>query len=138
MPSVHLPKKPWVSDDIITRGNKTVQQKKQILVTDLNDKKRKRDVKTSAGVIKFVSGTAILPNDARGRDLVDEYRATSALDPDGVIAVKDREGFYRDPVHRNFWGSMPEMPWKRERNNEGEEDLATEDIELSPEESECE
>ena len=113
MPAVHL-KKPWVSDTVTARGNKTVQQKKQILIVDGNDKERKRSVETTAGTVKFVEGTAVLPNDARGRDIADEYYQARCLDQGAVAVVKDREGFWRDPVHRNFWGSMPEMPWKRD------------------------
>lgn len=117
MPAVHLPKKPWVSDTITERGNPTIRQKKQILVTDANDKSKKRTVETEAGVVRFEHGTAVLPNDARGRDIAAEVRE-KALDPHGVAVVKDREGFYRDPVHRSFWGSMPEMPWKRDNGTE--------------------
>src|SRR4030042_800207 len=112
MPSVHLPKKPWVSDTVTARGNKTIQQKKQILIVDGNDKELKRSVKTDAGVVRFERGTAVLPNDARGRDIADEYYS-KVPNRGGVAVVKDREGLWRDPVHRNFWGSMPEMPWKR-------------------------
>jgi len=123
MPSVHLPKKPWVSDTVTARGNKTIQQKKQILIVDGNDKELKRSVKTDAGVVRFEHGTAVLPNDARGRDIADEYYEAKALDRGGVAVVKDREGLWRDPVHRNFWGSMPEMPWKR--NDDGEDSRRT-------------
>lgn len=113
MPSVHLPKKPWVSDTVTARGSKTIRQKKQIVIVDGNDKEKKRSVETGAGIVRFEHGTAVLPNDARGRDIADEYYEAKCLDQGGVAVVKDREGMWRDPVHKTFWGSMPEMPWKR-------------------------
>jgi hypothetical protein len=122
-----------VSDTVTARGNKTVRQKKQILIVDGNDKARKRSVETDAGTIRFVEGTAVLPNDARGRDIADEYYEAKCLDRGGVAVVKDREGMWRDPVHKTFWGSMPEMPWKRDNEDnrrtasETESELSEED-----------
>jgi len=110
MLSVHLPKKPWVSDTVTARGNKTIQQKKQILIVDGNDKEQKRSVKTDAGVVRFEHGTAVLPNDARGRDIADEYYEAKALDRGGVAVVRDREGMWRDPIHRDTF-SFHGVPW---------------------------
>jgi len=110
MPAVHLPKKPWVSDTITARGNKTIRQKKQILIVDCNDKERKRSVKTDAGIVKFERGTAVLPNDARGRDIADEYYEAKCLDRGGVAVVRDREGMWRDPIHKDTF-AFHGVPW---------------------------
>jgi hypothetical protein len=110
MPAVHLPKKPWVSDTITARGNETIQQKKQILIVDGNDKERKRSVKTDAGTVKFVEGTAVLPNDARGRDIASEYYESKCLDRGGVAVVRDREGMWRDPIHKDTF-AFHGVPW---------------------------
>ena len=107
----HMPKKPWKSDSPTKRGSATARAEKSIIISDVNDKERKRLVETSAGTVEFRQGMAHLPNDARGRDIVAEYK-TMALDPKGVAVARDRPTRWRDPIHRRFWGSWPEMPWK--------------------------
>ena len=113
MPYFHVPKAPWKSDSIKVRGNKTVRQPKSILLSDVNDKSPKRVVETGAGQVVLNHGMAQLPADARGRDIVDEYKSKVALDPNNVAVAYDRPTRWRDPIHRNFWGGWPEMPWKR-------------------------
>lgn len=121
MPNFHIPKTPWKSDSVKARGNKTVQAPKSIILSDVNDKSPHRVVDTSAGQVVFEQGMAQLPDDARGRDIVDEYRDRIALDPrNGLAVATGRPTRWRDPVHNYFFGSMPEMPWKRDNEAEGQ------------------
>jgi len=114
VPNFHIPKTPWKSDSIKAKGNKTVQQPKSIIMSDVNDKSPHREVATSAGTVVFEQGMAQLPNDARGLDIVDEYRERFAADPvRGLAVTTGRPTRWRDPVHNYFFGSMPEMPWKQ-------------------------
>lgn len=114
MAHFRVPGAPWKSDSVKRWGNKTARAKKSILISDVNDKAVHREVDTSAGRVVFEHGMAQLPADARGRDIVDEYKSRIALDPSGVAVAKDRPTRWRDPIHRNFWGGWPDMPWKRE------------------------
>lgn len=115
MPYFHLPKAPWKSDSPRKRGSKTAQASKSIVLSDVNKDKFTGTVHLEAGDVQMYRGLAHLPNDARGNDIVDEYLATKAIDPvSGVSVTKDRPTRWRDPVHKYFFGAMPEMPWKRQ------------------------
>ena len=124
MPHFHLPKAPWKSDSPRKIGSKTAQAPKSIVLSDVNADKVTGTVHLNSGDVEMYHGFAHLPNDARGNDIVDEYLATKALDPQGVMVTKDRPTRWRDPVHRYFFGSMPEMPWKRENAETREQDVS--------------
>lgn len=114
MPHFHVPKAPWKSDSIKDKGNKTVQAPKSIIMSDVNDKSPHRVVETGAGQVVFEHGMAQLPDDARGRDIVDEYREAHAMDAKrGLAIAAGRPTRWRDPVHNYFFGSIPQMPWKQ-------------------------
>ena len=115
MPYFHMPKKPWVSDSPVVRGNKTVQDRKHTVLVDAADKSPRRLVETEAGTIQFVDGTAILPDDARGRDIAQEYVAKA---PKKTVAVRDhRVSKYRGDGHVYFF-TVPELPWKKGQESE--------------------
>lgn len=116
MPYIHMPKAPWKSDNIRAKGNPTARAPKSIILSDVNDKEPRRLVETSAGVVDFYHGMAQLPNDARGREIVAEYKEAKALvnDDRSIAVAEGRPTRWNDPVHNYFFGSWPEMPWKRE------------------------
>jgi hypothetical protein len=107
-----ISKVPWHSDSPKQKGSKTARAKTSIIVSDVNDKERKRIVHTSAGDVVFEQGMAHLPNDARGNDIVAEYKSM-ALDPNQVAVAKNRPTRWRDSVH-NYFFQVPALPWKEE------------------------
>ncbi len=107
-------KKPWKSDSPRKKGSKTAQASKSILLSDVNKDEFSGTVHLESGDVQMYHGLAHLPNDARGSDIVDEYLETQALDPRNVAVNRSRPTRWRDPIHRNFFGGWPEMPWKSE------------------------
>ena len=74
-----------------------------------------RKVETQAGTVVFQDNVAALPNDGRGQEMADEIVQTHGKHPDHFAVIPNREGpGARDRVHNYFWGSWPQMPWKKE------------------------
>jgi len=88
--------------------------KRQTLVMDALDKKRRRVVETEAGEVLFENGLAVLADDTSGRDVADELRARS-FDPNAVTCLQHRESALPHRGYessQSFFGGWPEMPWK--------------------------
>lgn len=112
MPFFHL-KAPWKSDSPRQRGSKTARASKSIVMSDVNQGGFTGTVETAAGSVQMYHGMAHLPADSRGREIVAEYKENHAIDPKNVGVADNRPTRWRDPVHNYFFGSVPEMPWKR-------------------------
>jgi hypothetical protein len=114
MPAIHL-KKPFRSGSHKSHLNPLIKQKKQALVFDL-DAPDGKTLETKAGTVRFEQGMAVVPDDGRAEDIFGEMQQQQKH-RDQMALVRHREGMYRDKVHKHFFGSWPEMPWKR--NNAG-------------------
>ena len=116
MPAIHL-RKPYRSPSILSRRNKLVKEtKKQAVLVDIQRQADHEVVPTKAGDVTFDHGVAVMPNDERAQDAYDELKESDPLLPDRYAIVRNREGMYRDDLHRTLWGQWPEMPWKVSRN----------------------
>ena len=63
-----------------------------------------RDVKTESGTLRFENGVAVLPDDSRARDIVQEMNATEARHPNQYALLEDRPTVNVDETHRYHFG----------------------------------
>lgn len=84
------------------------QEKRHNLLIDAQGASNKT-IATESGKLKFENGVAVLPNDERARDIVDELNGTDdpdirALHPDQYALVEDKMTVNTDPTHRYTFG----------------------------------
>lgn len=96
------------------KPGKHFEQKKHSLVIDAQGASN-REVRTESGTLKFENGVAMLPNDSRARDIVDEMNATEARHPHQYMLSEKRGTVNVDMVHRYHFGSMPAIPRHADR-----------------------
>ena len=91
------------------------QEKKHSLVIDAQSASNKT-IETESGKLRFENGVAVLPDDERARDIVDELNGSHdpnvrALHPDQYALVEEKPTVNTDPIHNYTFGSHPAMPW---------------------------
>ena len=90
------------------------QDKKHTLLIDAQGASNK-SIKTESGTLRFENGVAVLANDSRGRDIVDELNATKARHPQQYALVENKPTVNVDWTHRMRvgWTRSYEEAWKK-------------------------
>ena len=70
-----------------------------------------RDVKTESGTLRFENGVAVLPDDSRARDIVQEMNATEARHPNQYALLEKRPTVNVDIGTHPMRVTSPGMPW---------------------------
>ena len=99
-------KKDYVNPSYRRSDHPSFQQKRHTMVVDSQGASN-RDVKTESGTLRFENGVAVLPDDSRARDIVQEMNATEANHPNQYALLEKRGTVNVDTVHRYHFGSMP-------------------------------
>lgn len=107
--NIRIPK-PWRSSSHRSQANPELKNKKQTLLVDIQGRKSREVMKTSAGEVLFENGLAVLPNDGRGDEIAAELNEQSII-PDRFGVHKHRPSVNTNTIHRYFFGSHPAMPW---------------------------
>ena len=111
MTNVHLnDKKSYVNPSYRRSDHPSFQQKRHTMVVDAQGASNK-EVKTESGTLRFENGVAVLPDDSRARDMVQEMNATKALHPNQFALIEKKGTVNVDKTHRYYFGSHPGMPW---------------------------
>jgi hypothetical protein len=68
-----------------------------------------KDIPTESGTLRFENGVAVLPNDERAKDIVDELNGTDdpdkrALHPNQYALVEKKPTVNADPIHNYTFG----------------------------------
>lgn len=114
--NIHLKdKKKYVNPSYRRPDHPSFQEKKHTLIIDAQGASNKR-IKTESGTLRFENGVAVLPNDERGRDIVDELNGSDdpnvrRLHPDQYALVENKRTVNVDETHRYHFGSHLAMPW---------------------------
>lgn len=109
MPSVHLGKPTDYTNPSYRRSDHpSFQQKRHTMVVDVQGASN-RTVQTESGTLRFENGVAVLPDDSRARDIVQEMNATEASHPNQYALLEKRGTVNVDTVHRYHFGSMPQI-----------------------------
>ena len=111
---IRIPK-PWRNRSHRDPNNPDIKKKRQAVLVDVQSKTARNIVRTTSGDVLFEHGMAVLPDDTRAEDIHAELMQTKALHPGHYALTRHRESVNTDRTHRFFLGSMPEMPWKREK-----------------------
>jgi len=99
-------KKQYVNPSYRRSDHPSFQEKKHTLVID-SQSASNRDVRTESGTLRFENGVAVLPDDSRARDIVQEMNATEANHPHQYALIEDKPTVNVSLIHRFFFGSQP-------------------------------
>ena len=108
-------KKKYINPSYRQSNHPSFQEKKHTLIIDAQGASNKF-IKTESGTLRFENGVAVLLNDERGRDIVDELNGSHdpnvrALHPDQYALVENKRTVNVDETHRYHFGSHLAMPW---------------------------
>lgn len=92
------------------------QEKRHSMIVDAQGASNK-EIRTESGTLKFENGVAVLANDSRARDIVDELRGSTnpsvrALHPNQYSLIENKPTVNTDTIHR-MRITNPGMPWAR-------------------------
>ena len=143
--NLHLGKKSEYKNPSYRRSDHpSFQQKRHTMVVDAQGASNK-EIQTESGTLRFENGVAVLPDDSRARDMVQEMNATNALHPNQFALIEKKGTVNVDKTHRYHFGSYPAMPWatydelgRRVKDPDIEENINNESVEqgtgsISPE-----
>ena len=102
-------KKNYVNPSYRRSDHPSFQQKKHSLIVDAQSASN-RDVKTESGTLRFENGVAVLPDDSRAKDIVQEMNVTKARHPNQYALIEDKPTVNTDSIHRMRVTTLA-MPW---------------------------
>ena len=102
-------KKSYVNPSYRRSDHPSFQQRKHSLVIDSQGASN-RDVKTESGTLRFENGVAVLPDDSRAKDIVQEMNVTKARHPNQYALIEDKPTVNTDSIHR-MRITVPALPW---------------------------
>ena len=85
------------------------RQKKHSLVIDTQGASN-RKVNTESGTLRLENGVAVLPDDGRAKDIVQEMNVTKARHPNQYALIEDKPTVNTDSIHR-MRITVPALPW---------------------------
>lgn len=109
-----MAKSDYVNPSYKRSDHPSFQEKRHSLVIDSQGASN-REVQTEVGTLKFEDGVAVLPDDTRARDIIDEMNETEAMHPDQYALVEKKPTVNVDPIHRMHvgWTRSFESAWER-------------------------
>lgn len=110
-----MTQKEYVNPSYRRSDHPSFRDKKHTIIVDAQGASNK-SIPTESGTLRFENGVAVLPNDERARDIVDELNGTDdlnkrALHPNQYALVENKPTVNVDPIHNYTFGSHPSMPW---------------------------
>ena len=107
-------RKNYVNPSYRRSDHPSFKEKRHTMVVDSQGASN-RDVQTESGTLRFENGVAVLPDDSRARDIVQEMNATEARHPNQYALLEDRPTVNADETHRYHFGWSRRYEWAHER-----------------------